>query len=247
MYKNLKIYLLLLVTCYLLLVTAPTAQAQTMSNKDYIIKTERFNAVSGTTTGNDYVLRSTMGELNPFTSEGVNFKVKAGFENAESALPFSVTLSSDLVDFGILNPTNPIIRTVDLSVYSLGIYGYSVIASENHPLQKIDAPEDLIPDTTCDNGTCNEKSASEWTNALTYGFGYLCDNVTSKTCSDSFSKPNFYKHFPDSSKSEHFQSVMDGIGAKNRDVRLSYKINISGSQPEGIYSNVITFIAIPNF
>jgi len=222
----------------------PTASGQTMSNKDYTIQTQGLNAISGSAGNSDYKVRSTVGELSPVVSEGVNFKVRSGFENTVSALPFSVSLSSDLVDFGSLSPTNPIIRTVDLSVYSLSSYGYSVLASEDHALK---SEKGSIPDTTCDNGDCNQENASVWTNLLTYGFGYRCDNAAGIDCDNSFSNSKFYKHFADISNEQSSQSVMAGIGSKNKDVRLSYKVNISRNQAEGIYNNTITYIAVPNF
>ncbi len=222
----------------------PPAWGQTMSNQNYIIKTQGLNTISGVTSSTDYKLRSTVGELSPIVSEGVNFKVRSGFENIVSALPFSVSLSSDLVDFGALSPTNPIIRTVDLSVYSLSLYGYSVLASEDHPLR---SEKESIPDTTCDNGECNQENSGQWTNTLTYGFGYRCDNTTGIDCDNSFSNSNFFKHFADISAGLSPQSVMLGIGSKNKDVRLSYKVNISGNQAQGTYTNIVTYIAVPNF
>ena len=210
-----------------------------------------FNAISGTTKSTGYEVRSTVGNLSPVVSEGVNFKIRAGLENIASTLPFSVSLSSDIVDFGSLSPTNPIVRTVNLSVYSLSAYGYSVIASEDHPLKR---DNEFIPDATCDNGECSQEAAAEWINTLTYGLGYRCDNVTGFDCNSSFSKaegilsgPTFYKHFADISNGQSSQSVMAGIGSKNKDVRLSYKVNISGNQAKGVYNNIITYIAVPNF
>jgi len=227
------------------------AGAQTMSNNDYKIKMQGFNAISGTTTGTDYEVRSTVGDLSPEVLEGVNFKVRTGIENVAATLPFSASLSSGLIDFGSLSPTNPVVRTVDLSVYSLSTFGYSVIAFEDHPLQSDpDVSGANIPNTTCDNGECSHENAAEWTNILTYGFGYRCDNVTGFDCDSSFSNaegPNFYKHFPDISAGLLPQSVMSGIGSKNKEARVSYKINISGNQAPGIFSNTVTYIAIPNF
>lgn len=244
-----KILSLLLVACYLLLVTPPKAAAQTMSNKEYILKTQSLNSVSGVTSNEDYQLRSSSGELGTEGAEGVNFKVRTGFENAQSTLPFSVSLSSDVIDFGSLSPTNSIVRTVDLGVYSLGTLGYSVIAFENHPLQSDPSTGSgqVIPDTTCDNGDCSSEKAGIWINTLTYGFGYRCDNITGTDCDKSFSNPKFYKHFADNSNGQSPQSLMSGIGSKNKDIRMSYKVNIGGNQAQGIYSNIITYIAIPNF
>ena len=268
MYRNLKACLLLFVISYLLLVTSPVAQAQTMSNKDYIIKMQGFNTLSGVTAGKDYNLRSTVGD-NALTSEGVNFKVKTGFENLAATVPFSISLSSNLVDFGTLSPTNPIIRTVDLSINSLAAYGYSVLVFENEPLTTIPptasnsatASKSFIPDTTCDFGACGTENAAAWTNALTYGFGYRCDSLTrlpspggkatggqaGADCDSSFAKTNAYKHFPDIANNDDPLSVMAGVGANNKVTRISYKINISGTQAQGIYSNIITYIAVPNY
>lgn len=255
-----KIFLpLLIVTCYLLaprslgevglLVTAPLAQAQTMSNQNYIIQTEEINTISDTATNVNYnSLQTAADKPNPNVSEGVNFKIKTGFENLVSVSPFSISLSSDIVDFGALSPTNPIIRTADLSVNSKTAYGYSVIVFENEPLTTI-FPNDkaFIPDTTCDNGRCDIQNASEWINPLTYGFGYRCDNLNDTDCDSSFTSPNSYKHFPDIANNDDPQSIMAGIGANNKTARISYKINISGTQTQGAYNNVITYIAIPNF
>lgn len=234
-------------TLYFILNTG-TALAQTMSNDNYIIKMQGFNSLSGVTSGEDYKLRSAVGDLSPVVSEGVNFRVKTGFESLASSLPFSISLSSNIVDFGILSPTNPIIRTVDLGINSLTAYGYSVLVFENEPLATI-PPSDkiIIPDTTCDFGACSTENAAQWTNALTYGFGYRCDNITGVDCDSSFVKPNFYKHFPDIANNDDPQSVMAGIGANNKSTRLSYRVNISGTQAQGIYNNVITYIAAPNF
>ncbi|MBI2613463.1 MAG: hypothetical protein HYW62_01725 [Candidatus Levybacteria bacterium] len=222
----------------------PTASAQTMSNKDYKVKMQGFNSISGTTTNTDYKVRSTVGDLSPVVSEGVNFKIRSGIENIDSTLAFSISLSSDLIDFGSLSPTNPIVRTANLNIYSLPAYGYSVLAFENHPLQ---SENTTIPNTTCDDGQCSEENAREWTNTLTYGLGYRCDNVIGFDCNSSFAKPNFYKHFADHSNGQSEQSMMSGIGSKNKDVRISYKVNIPGNQAEGIYTNIITYIAVPNF
>lgn len=259
MYRNLKMFsLLLLVNCYLLaprslgegglLVISPVAQAQTMSNKDYIIKMQGFNAVSGVTTGENLNLRSTVGGSSPVVSEGVNFKVKAGFENLASTLPFSISVSSDVVDFGALTPTNPVIRTVDLEINSLTVYGYSVIVFENNPLAIIASDnKTFISDTACDNGICDTQNAAQWTNTLTYGFGYRCDNLSGADCDNSFANLNFYRHFPDITNNDDPQSVMASVGSNNKRARISYKVNIPGTQLQGTYNNVITYIGVPNF
>ncbi|MDO8583141.1 MAG: hypothetical protein Q7R51_01275 [bacterium] len=244
MYKNFKacfVFFLLILTTYYLLLTTPKTEAQTMTNNDYIIKTENLNPFSNSTEQSE---DSVAKETNPSISEGVNFRVKSGFENIKSSLSFSASLSTDLIDFGDLSPTNPIIRTVDLSILNPPAYGYSVMASENNPLK---SDTTTIPDTNCDNGECNHETSGIWTNTLTYGSGYRCDNLTGSDCDSSFLNPDFYKHFADASNSQSSQSVMSGSGKENKSARLSYKVNIPGSQTQGTYTNIITFIAVPNF
>lgn len=244
-----KIFVLFILTTYYILLNAvPKVQAQTMSNDNYIIKMQNLNTFSGVTTGDDYKLRSTTGGFNPTSSEGVNFKVRTGFESLAATAPFSISLSSNLVDFGVLNPTNPIIRTIDLRINSLTAYGYSVLIFENEPLTTIsENSKEFIPDTTCDNGQCSTENTSEWNNALTYGFGYRCDNLAGTDCDISFARPNYYRHFPDLANNDDLVSIMAGVGSNNKEARISYKVNISGTQAQDTYSNIVTYIAVPNF
>jgi len=245
---GLRTIIFLLTSFFLPFVFASAAGAQTMSNDNYIIKMQEFNAVSGISTGENYKLRSTANNLNLGILEGTNFKVRMGSENLTSAYPFSILLSPNVTDFGTLSPTNPIIRTVDLSTNSETVYGYSVIVFENESLTAaLSVNKTFIPDTTCDNGECSTEDASEWINALTYGFGYRCDNIAGVDCNSSFAKVNFYKHFPNIANNDDPQSIMAGVGSKNKTTHISYKINISGTQAQGIYNNVITYIGVPNF
>lgn len=244
-------FLLLIVTCYLLLVIAPAAQAQTMSNQNYIIQTEKINTASDATANVNYNPQTAI-DKSTAVSEGVNFKVKTGLKNTSSDSPFSVSLSSKTVDFGTLSPTNPVIRTVNLSTNSPA-NGYSVIVFENKPLTAIlsagsdQTNEPFIPDTTCDEGNCGIENASIWINALTYGFGYRCDNAIGSDCDNSFAKTNFYKHFPNIASNDVPQVILSGTGLNKKEARVSYKVNISGSQAQNTYNNIITYIAIPNF
>lgn len=240
--------LLILNTYYLLLNTVPMVQALTMSDGNNVITTKGLNVASGFTENEDYKLRSATDDSNAEILEGVNFKIKKGFENLKSIPPFSISLSSGIIDFGILSPTNPIVRTVDLATQSSAVYGYSVLVSENKSLASTPPSSRVfIPDTTCDKGECGVYNASAWINALTYGFGYRCDNLAGVDCDNSFVKANSYKRFPNIANNDDPISIMAGIGSNDSKVRISYKVNISGNQTQDTYSNVITYIAVPNF
>lgn len=220
--------------------------ADTMSSDNYMINMGSFNAGSGKASSSKYKVATTVGETGPGLYTGKNYKVKAGFEYIQPVIsPFSFAVSETLIDFGVLSATNPVTRTTTLTV-SNASGGYSVLGSENHPLL---APSgSRINDTTCDNGACTDMTASLWTNTLTYGFGYRCDNISGTDCDPGFSNENDFKQFADNSKKETPQPVMMGrVPGQKRQSKITYKVNISGTQQPGIYINTITYIATPNF
>jgi hypothetical protein len=222
------LFIFSLIALCLLIINAASANAQTMSNQDYILN---LNPISNTA-----------------TTESAIKPPKDTDPETKTDKPFSIWLSSNIVNFGDLIPTNPIIRNVDLSIENPPIHGYSVFAYENEPL-KSNSPTNkmLIPNTTCDNGQCSAQNASEWTNVLTFGFGYRCDNLIGTNCDRSFASHNFYKRFPNLVNNDTLQTIMSGIESKNIKARISYKVNISKAQKPGKYTNVITYIAVPSF
>jgi len=215
-----------------------------MSNDNFTIQTDNLDAVSQEATQNS---RPKTLKDKAIISEGVNFQARVIMKNSTPASPFSISISSSLVDFGILSPTDPIIRTIELGTNSLADYGYSVTVFENGNLTASSAAKTIIPDTTCDDGTCNAQFASEWSNALTYGFGYRCDNLAGNDCDSSFGALNSYKHFPNISSNDDPQVLMSGACSTDKKTRIAYKINVSGNQTKEIYSNTITYLGIPSF
>jgi hypothetical protein len=154
--------------------------------------------------------------------------------------PFGFTISNGVVDFGKLSATNPVIRTSDIAITSNR--PYTVFAIQSNPLRLNERI--LIPDTTCDNGSCSETTAAPWVNTLTYGFGYRCDDTT---CQRDFKDKTYYRQFSDNTKQEIPQVILQGAKNKNTPAKITYKINISGTQQEGSYNNIITYIATPSY
>ena len=174
MYQVLSIkYLLfsILYTVCFILSTAPSAHAQaSMKNSSYIIRMGNFNSAGGKSSGASGSLNITVGQISPGLYTGQNFKLKAGFQYYPSGTPFSLTISNTSIDFGTLEPTNPVSRSNILTVSNQSAGGYVVSAIED---QELKAKEGVfIPDTTCDNGTCSEQTAGKWSGSLVYGFGY---------------------------------------------------------------------------
>jgi galactitol-specific phosphotransferase system IIB component len=236
-----------LVMVFIFMANAHPVTALTMTNDDYVLQMSNLNTAAGNSEGANNKLGITVGETAPGLFSGSNFKVRSGFQYIHSLIPFSFTISNTLIDFGILSATNPVTRAHTLTVSNGSAYGYAVAVSENHQLLA-EASGQLIPDTTCDNGSCNESTAAAWSSTLTYGFGYRCDNVTGTACASGFGTSTHYKQIADSSKSETAQAVMSNVNVTEGDqVQITYKVNISGTQAAGQYGNVLTFIATPTF
>jgi hypothetical protein len=221
-----------------------------MSNDSYVVSQGNFNSFSGSKSGSGYKLSDTGGQIAPGLYSGANFKVRAGFQYIKSIIPFSFRISGAspiLVNFGILDPNSPSLRTQNLIVSNGSAAGYNVYAFANHQLLN-PANGQLIPDTVCDSGPCSETVSAPWTSTLTYGFGYRCDNVSGTDCASGFTTGTYFKQFADASFNESPVAVMTGLNVgRDKEVTITYKANISAVQPAGLYSNVITYIATPTY
>jgi hypothetical protein len=166
--------------------------------------------------------------------------------------PFSFSISESLIDFGILSATNPVTRATTLTVTSPGT-GYQVFAFANHSLRTkasalVSGTNASIPDTTCDNGSCSDVTAALWKNNLTYGFGFRCDAERQTLCPNGFDEKEAYKQFSDLSKKETIKPIIQNNASTAYDeARITYRINIAGTQQKDAYSNMVTYIAVPNF
>jgi hypothetical protein len=171
--------------------------------------------------------------------------ISSGIESIVQTSPLSFLLSASIIDFGILNPGNPVIRTLNLSVLSESI-DFQVIGFQNRQLTG-GIIKDILPDTTCDGGNCDETTDAEWNNNLTYGFGYRCENLTTNIC-NLFTKGNYYKQLSDLSNREIAQTILTGKKQRDlQDAQIIFKMNSSGAQKSESYTNTVTFIAVPNF
>ncbi|RJQ36520.1 hypothetical protein C4559_05140 [Candidatus Microgenomates bacterium] len=227
-----------------------SASAFTMSNSNYILKMGNFDMAAGKPTNANYKLGFTSGETSPGLYNGTNYKVRAGFQYMRKGVSFAFAISETLIDFGTLSATNPVTRTNKLTISPGSASSYTVTAFEDHQLSSSPSGA-FIPDTTCDNGLCDQTSSALWNNTLTYGFGYRCDNLSGTDCLSDFLPPiysNHYKNFADNSKSEVAQKIMNGTNTgKNKISQITYKVNISTTQTAGTYNNKITYIATPTF
>jgi hypothetical protein len=239
-------FILLNLMLFTLFFTSSINAQADMSNDSYIIQFGNLNSFAGKPSNSQYSLGVTGGQTAPGLYSGTNYKVRSGFQYIHSVIPFSFAISSLFIDFGPITPGAPVTRTNNLTVSNGSAYGYTVLARENHPL-RMNSTGLSIPDTTCDSGTCDEQTSGTWSNILTYGFGYRCDNVNGSDCETGFSNPTDFKQFASSESAELAQPVMTGTNVgRNIESQITYKVNISATQASGEYGNAITFIAVPS-
>jgi len=130
-----------------------------------------------------------------------------------------------------------------LTVTSGGAGGYQIKASEDHPL-KVSSSGKTIPDTNCDT-SCSETAAGIWSSNSKYGFGF---NMSGNDIPGDFTDLTYFRQFADRSSVESPQIVMSSTGVgSGRQATVKYKVNISGTQAAGVYSNTIMYTAIPAY
>lgn len=238
------LYFLIILPFFYLTLYLGSSYAQTMSNDQYTVQMGNVNSISGRASDGSVNLTFTSGQTPNNLFTGANYKVRAGFQYINSIIPFTFSVSSVFVDFGVISPTSPVTRTNDLTVSFGSAHGYQVTVSQNRNL-RTDATGWEIPPTTCDSGTCTTTTAAAWTSSLVYGFGYRCDNLSGTDCNTDFSTSTFYKQFISSPSAVSVMSSSN-VG-RNRKGQITYKVNVSGTQPAGLYTNIINYIATATY
>lgn len=212
--------------------------ADTLSNNNYSIDVGDIDTNPQPTTKPPQQVLGSQSPKPEFTT-GPNYTATPSNDS------FSVQLSQNLIDYGILSSTNPVIRTSDISL-SDPTFGGEILAYENHPLQSV--KNDVIQNTTCDNGECNQETAAQWNNTLTFGFGYRCDSEDPTACDPQLSTSNYFKQFSNDSSNQPFEpTVINSAHDSTVNATITYKVNISGTQKSTAYYNNITYLAVPNF
>lgn len=241
--SKLLLTILVLSTLYLVLSTGVANAQAVIQSPNYLIQMPNLNSGAGIPTSSHYGVSTTIGQTGAglFSSNG--YRVKSGFQYIYSIIPFSFAISSVSVDFGHIVPQTPVTRTNTLTVASGGAGGYQVKASEDHPMQVTGAAS-TIPNTDCDAG-CTNTTAGVWADTSKFGFGF---NMTGNDIPADFTDLTYFRPFADRNNSESPQIVMSSIYVgRGRQSTVTYKVNISGVQPAGIYNNIITYTAIPSY
>src|SRR5258708_7432236 len=135
--------------------------------------------------------------------------IEIGYTDNQPHSDLRLSMSDTIVDFGPLSPTDFITRELSLSVLGDPSYLYSIIAYENHPLQN--AKNQIIPNTRCDDNTCTDQIAADWTDTLTFGFGYHCINIEGTNCEKNFTSKDSYKSFSLADTNQNGVTIMEAV------------------------------------
>lgn len=222
-----RICLLICLLGYLLICLLPKDIYAVMKSEDYQLQSPNLNFSSGNISSQNILGTKT----NSYASTG--YRLSAGFGYVKSTIPFSFSVSNQVIKFDTLASGTPQTATALLTISAGGTGGYQVTAYENHP-PKSDSLDATIPDTTGDKGNITEGIEGPWSLETTFGFGYTMSSL--------------YKQFADFSKGEPPEAIMVSSAIeKNQTATITYKINVSAVQPAGKYHNVITYVATPTF
>ncbi len=187
----------------------------------------------------------------PLTKTTINKTEKASVkihftESDVDTRGFRFSINPLLITYDQFTPTNPIIRENTISFYNTSSVSYYIFAEVDGSLR--DKSGNFIPDTACDNGACTEYVAAIWNNTLTYGFGYRCIDIEGISCIEDFKADGYFKQFANIGAKENSSILAKGITSnKANKMKIHYKVNTAASQPESIYSNIITFTALPGY
>lgn len=219
--------------------------ADTLTSPTFEINMSTINITGGQKSSTSYKVSDTVGQTAQGQFNSTGFVIKAGFQYIRTLIPFSFRISNLDLNFGSLVPGTPTLLSNTLTVTTGSAFGYTVKTIEDHSLRLLGGVT-TIPDTSCDLSlTCSLTDATPWTDNSRYGFGYNAQG-TDVDASD-FVNTTYYRPFPVQNV-DLPATVMSRSGvATDSAATVTYKINIAGDQPAGIYQNNIQYIAIPAF
>ena len=164
------------------------------------------------------------------------------------------------LNFGNISTFDAFFNTChDLAVTTNASSGYIVTVEEDTSL--LSGAGDTIDDTICDGGTCDEDpaNAAAWGTATNNGFGYSCytelDDDAGSVC-EIGTETTTYAQFACTGVdadcdpgvgAEAPQTVFSDTATGDDSVLIEYKLSVGGTQPAGLYTTQVTYIATPTF
>ncbi len=241
-----KIYALPLLLLGVILLPHPSVYAQSLENKNFQLQigtpAQEDSEPESNSANHPNPLEIKPAEIDERIIKGDNYIIELSYEDDKKHLPFAFSLSSDSVHFGDIEAGDPLLRTQSISVSPGAARGFQVLAQQDQPLTNSSGIQ--IPNTSCDSGSCTDILSDSWELPLTYGLGYTCRNVNSRSCDPTFGD-NLYKRFSTASFNEQPSQMLYSSEGKKSESVIEYKLNISSTQAKGPYSNTVNYIFVP--
>ncbi len=178
-------------------------------------------------------------------SESLTFSI-SGVNSSSCTLGNSVTAvttTATTVPFGTLSTNTFKKGCHNLTISTNAGDGYSITSQETDQLTN--SGGDIIPDTTCDTGSCSESTGGAWATASNNGFGHTCFG---SDCVAAYSSGVNYRQFASIADSETAQVMQSNTGPVNNSTStVVYQISVSATQAAGDYSNTVVYIATAQF
>jgi len=221
--------------------------AQNLESNSYKVQFGNFNMGSGRREGGAFILSDTMGGLavGPYGQYGSSdYFIGGGFQYVYQIDYFSFSISKLNVELGELFANSFKTDSHTINVTTEGASGYNIYAFENHPLRLVSGTE-IIPDTVCDLGTCDETTAGLWVDSSVGGFGF---NVSGDDVATDFTNGNYFRQFANNEASESMQQIMGSNNvALDRTATVTYQAAMPADQDAGNYQTSIVFVAVPGY
>lgn len=228
----------------MLTISQSRALAQSMSSENYQIQGGDFNIGGGQSTSENFKLSDSIGQSAALEFTAKGYIVRSGFQNSQALSSLTFSVSPNSIDFGPLLWQKPQEKSLILSVANGNSTGYIVKVAQNRNLTSLNEAE--IPDTLCSTDKknfCKQDKADAWTSGESYGFGYRMEG---KNVPEDFYGDFNFRPFPAIAKKEPYQIILESNLTKVNDTaKMILKINISQSQPVGVYRNILSFTALP--
>lgn len=222
-------------------------QADRMESNSYVIQFGNFNITSGRKDSPSYSLTDTVGQsvAGPFGAYGSSdYFVGAGFQYIYQIGRFEFIISDLNIPLGLLSSGVHSTGSNTLTISTRGAGGFTVYGYQINPLRHTNGI-DIIPGTTCDNGTCTTTTSSPWISQSIPGFGF---NAEGNTAAADFINNTYFRPFANQEANEPMQVIMSSPNiANNESVTVTYKAGISGDQAAGEYQTSVVYVAVPGY
>lgn len=230
-----------------ILTAASPALAERLTSDSFVITFGNFNTTSGEKESASYNVTDTVGQTfqGPFGSYGSSsYFVGAGFQYIYQMNTFSFRVSQTALDLGELTTDVHNTASHTVTITTKGAGGYNVYAYEINPLRHSNGVT-IIPDTTCNAGTCSETTAQVWTTQAVSGFGF---NANGNDVAADFVNNTYFRQFANREAAESMQSIMSSANVgEARTATITYKAGPEDNQAAGNYQTGIVYVAVPGY